>query len=334
MNTRRLAVLVLSGTVVLAAPVLSTVVAAVDGEERKPAVAVPELVEPIASARDPAMQQTLILLEKSAATYTQKRECFACHHQTLPAVTLAMARQRGYDVDGKAMAAQADFTLKYFSERSDRLKKGDGVPGGPFSAGYALVGLHAAGRQPDATTAAIVAYLFQTQEKNGQWRIRTHRPPLEDSHFTATALAVRGIQLLAAKDQAEEAARRVGDARKWLMESLDEASQDGGDRAVPQQLAKPQTGKPAGTKQALSNEDRTYRLLGLHWCRADKAAIAKAAADLRVQQRSDGGWSQTADMASDAYATGQALVALHEASGAFVTAGLSRDRAACRRGLE
>jgi N-acyl-D-amino-acid deacylase len=113
-----------------------------------------EIVEPL--TRDPALQRSLVLLEKSAVTYTQKRECFSCHHQTLPAVTLSLARQRGFEVDAQRMADQAEFTLNYFGQRRDRLQKGDGVPGGPFTAGYALVGLHAVGRKGDETTAALI----------------------------------------------------------------------------------------------------------------------------------------------------------------------------------
>jgi len=276
--------------------------------EAAPAAVNAEIVEPLVDVRDPALQRSLTLLEQSAVTYTKKRECFSCHHQTLPAMTLALARQRGYDADAERMAEQAEFTLKFFSQRSDRLRKGDGVPGGPFTAGYALVGLHAAGRDADDTTAALVAYLLKTQEKDGRWRIRTHRPPLEDSDFTATALAVRGIRLFPQKDQAEEIDRRVADARKWLVATLDETS--------------------ANSKRPLSNEDRTFRLLGLHWSDADKRPIAKAADDLLAQQQPDGGWAQLSTMKSDAYATGQALVALHEAGK------LSTDHVAYRRGLD
>jgi N-acyl-D-amino-acid deacylase len=298
------------------------VVAGAIAEEplRDQRVAAPERVEPLTVSQDAAIQRSLALLESSATTYTEKRECFSCHHQTLPAVTLALGTDRGYTVDAKRMAAQADFTLKYFGARADRLKKGDGVPGGPFTAGYALIGLKAAGRDADETTAALIAYLFKTQEKNGQWRIRTHRPPLEDSHFSATALAVRGIQLYATKDQAEEVGRRVHEAQVWLVASL-EAADD----------AKPESGKEPKPKQQatkLTNEDRTFRLLGLTWSGADKATIKRAADDLLAQQRGDGGWAQTADMTSDAYATGQALVALHEAGG------LATDDAVYRRGAE
>jgi squalene cyclase len=55
--------------------------------------------------------------------------------------------------------------------------------------------------------------------------------------------------------------------------------------------------------------------------------IQHARNDLLETQRPDGGWSQRDDMESDAYATGSALVALHQAGG------LATDDAAYRRGL-
>ena len=61
------------------------------------------------------------------------------------------------------------------------------------------------------------------------------------------------------------------------------------------------------------------RLLGLAWSRSDKAAIASAAGALVAIQRADGGWSQTPALGSDAYATGQALVALAESGAMPVT---------------
>jgi N-acyl-D-amino-acid deacylase len=53
------------------------------------------------------------------------------------------------------------------------------------------------------------------------------------------------------------------------------------------------------------------QLLGLAWAKTDGAEIRKAAAALRALQRPDGGWGQLPTLESDAYATGQALVALH-----------------------
>jgi hypothetical protein len=59
--------------------------------------------------------------------------------------------------------------------------------------------------------------------------------------------------------------------------------------------------------------DLVFQLLGLIWTDGDRAAIAKVGARLALLQHSDGGWSQTARLASDAYATGQALYALNQA---------------------
>ena len=63
------------------------------------------------------------------------------------------------------------------------------------------------------------------------------------------------------------------------------------------------------------SEDRTFRLLGLNWAGASRAERQKAIDELRADQRSDGGWPQLASLQSDAYATGEALYALHVAGG-------------------
>jgi hypothetical protein len=85
-------------------------------------------------------------------------------------------------------------------------------------------------------------------------------------------------------------AGRLGKARQWLL------------------AANPRT-----------TEDRTFHLFGLKWAGAHKDDLAKAVAGLLARQQTDGGWGQLASMPSDAYATGQALVALQQAGGLPVT---------------
>jgi hypothetical protein len=53
-------------------------------------------------------------------------------------------------------------------------------------------------------------------------------------------------------------------------------------------------------------------VLGLTWGHAERRVIEQAARDIVALQRGDGGWGQRDEMASDAYATGQALYALLE----------------------
>jgi len=70
-----------------------------------------------------------------------------------------------------------------------------------------------------------------------------------------------------------------------------------------------------------------YQVLGLSWGSGSRERIRKTAALLMTLQRADGGWGQIPQLASDAYATGQALVALRE-SGV-----VPKDNANYKRGL-
>ena len=219
-----------------------------------------------------AAQRAIPLIEKSAAIYTEQRDCFSCHHQALTVMTLSRAKLAGLPVRDDAISEQSKFTLEYFSDRKDRLPKGEGVPGGSYSAGYALAGLTAAKEPANETSRALVQYLLKKQNKDGSWRIGTHRPPLEDSHFTATALGIEGTPK----------GTHTQRASNWLKQA-----------------------------KAKSTEDHTFKVLGLHWAKADQKKT-DAAKVLLILQRSDGGWAQLPDMKSDAYATGQALTALKE----------------------
>jgi N-acyl-D-amino-acid deacylase len=246
-----------------------------------------------------AVEKSLKLLQHSAATYIVERDCFSCHHQALPAMTMALAREHGFQPDADRTRKQSEFTHAYFNGRRDRLRQGEGVPGGPYTAGYALVSLAADKWPADETTGNLVTYLLKTQAEVGRWAIRTHRPPLEDSDFTATALSLRGLKLYAPAESSQDIADRVCRAREWLL------------AAIPQ-----------------SNEDRAFRVFGLRWSESDAASLEKAVAELLAQQRDDGGWSQLADMSSDAYATGMSLVAVGQSGQIPVS------HAAYHRGLE
>lgn len=249
----------------------------------------PDASEQPAEAASPdrvrsAVDASLKLLFSSAAKYTRERECFSCHHQALPALAWRATRDDGWEVDTQAARAQSQFTAAFFEKRRDQLVQGTGVPGGPYSVGYALLGLNADDWPADETTAALVEYLLKTQREKGEWRIGTHRPPLEDSDFAATALSLFGLQKFAPAERMEEVAQRIERSRKWLFDT------------------------PAN-----SHEDLVFRTLGLIWAKAPADAVASAASALLATQRDDGGWGQLPDRPSDAYATGQALFALKEA---------------------
>jgi squalene cyclase len=71
--------------------------------------------------------------------------------------------------------------------------------------------------------------------------------------------------------------------------------------------------------QPKTTEDYVFQLLGLAWAHQNKESIRKTAQNLIALQKPDGGWSQIPTLASDAYATGQALTALEETGSMAVT---------------
>jgi len=243
-----------------------------------------------------AVEKAIPRIEASLAEYSRQRDCFACHHQGVGLLALTTAKSRGFPVDADLIREQGAFIATDLHGSLEAYQKGRGQGGGATRAGYALWALDLAGHAPDATTAAVADFLLG-RDREG-WRSASRRPPSEISPFTATFVALRGVNRFAGPDRQERLEERVAAARKWL-------------------LATP----------AEDTEDRVFRLRGLKVAGADPDTLRVAANDLLQAQDPDGGWSQTADLPPDAYATATALVALLDSGG------LTADQPASQRGL-
>jgi ankyrin repeat protein len=181
----------------------------------------------------------------------------------------------------------------------ERLLFGDVSINEQIGRSYEAVAMGAASVAATCITDLVAHMLMGKQHVNGNWNSYSHRPPLEDSEITATALTIKALQLYAPPHRRSEATRRIERAREWLA------------RAAPR-----------------SSEDRAMALFGLRWAGAPPHQIAAMRDVILRDQRPDGGWAQIPTRSSDAYATGQALVALSQAAGLPVS-----DRA-YRRGVE
>jgi hypothetical protein len=227
-----------------------------------------------------AVENAIALLQKSGPQFVKASGCVSCHHQSLPQMTYAAARERGFKVDDVVSGQQVKAVVAMFKPIREQMEKGTvTLPNPGISVSYSLLGIGAEGYAPDETTNAMALTIARTQLPDGSFGVLPARPPLEASPFTSTALSIRALQLFG-HDSDEKIAR----ARGWLRQA-----------------------RPA------TQEDRAMRLFGLIWSKADTKDVAQAAVELLAQQRSDGGWAQLAGLESDAYATGQALVALYEA---------------------
>ena len=242
-----------------------------------------------------AIARSLPLLQRTGVTFYDRGGCVSCHHNLLGLMTARTVKRQGFALDDAINARELRLLAEDMASTRDQALQGIVVPGGQFTTtGYILMGLAAADHPADAATDALVRLLRRAQWPDGRW-VSPIRPPSEASVFTATAVALRGIQLYGnPRDAADRTA--MSRAATWLRGAT-----------------------------AANTEDATFRLLGLTWARAPAGERRAAADALLAAQRPDGGWAQLEYRASDAYATGQVLVALHEA-------GLSPQSPAYQRG--
>jgi ankyrin repeat protein/mono/diheme cytochrome c family protein len=237
---------------------------------------------PARSARA-AVQRSLPLLQKADQTFLRKSGCVSCHHNNLAAMTVSLARSRGIPVDEHVATQQRAAIGEYVDGWRDRLLQGIGIPGDASTVAYTLLGLAAEKYPADATTDAMARFLKLQQTPGGFWIPLAHRPPLEGDPVHASAISMRALQLYAPATERAEYRAAIDRAAAYITQVRPE-----------------------------STEQHIYRLLGLHWSQPGAAAIQDAARELLAQQRRDGGWAQLPTLESDAYATGQVLVALAE----------------------
>ena len=244
-----------------------------------------------------AMSRGLALVTRAASNWQSNKTCFSCHHQTLPMLAAIEASDAGVAFDQEWLASQAESTHRYFEERIDRMKVGKHVDGGSTTVVYGLWALRLAKRPPDETTTAMVTYLLKIQgtvrlaegqqptalkrPEDARWTTSCRRLPMQGSDVADTVLAILGMRHYATDEQQPAVATASAAALKWLKQT-----------------------------PLKSQEDRIWRLWGLHHLENDEEAKQVVRKAIFSAQRDDGGWPQTDDRDSDAFSTGQTLYVL------------------------
>lgn len=229
------------------------------------------------SRRSPqkAIEMALPLLEKQSHNFIRIAGCNSCHAQDLVSAAAGIARDRGIPAPGEI--PQLPQSMMPSPERLMDLNIV-----GVTSVAWELFDFGMNKVPKSDYTDAVVRHIKAMQTPAGNWSTNeSRRPPMAAGDFQAAALAIYSLKQYAQDSDKVSADAVIAKAVKWL-----------------------ESAKPATT------QDRAFHALGLRWGNASPAAIAAAARALAASQRADGGWNQLPEMASDAYATGQALYAL------------------------
>jgi ankyrin repeat protein len=271
----------------------------------KPGTAIPMVLTPrLNNDIRSSIQDSIPLLQRADASFVKNTGCVSCHNNSLTAMTMGLARKRGFHLDEQADSAQVRANVEGLEKLRDRMHQGFLLAvGDNFSEGvlaYILLGLKAEHYKADINTDTAAMDILGRQQTDGEWYGATAdtRPPLCLNHVALTALSMRALQLYAPRTDPSAYRRSIQLAASWLAKA-----------------------------QSFNNDDRGWRLTGLAWEGTNKAATQKAMQELLSMQKADGSWSDLPTMDSTAYATGKSLVALQ-------VGGLSTSSPAYQRGVK
>ncbi len=230
-----------------------------------------------------AVDQALATVEKQSFNFIRIGGCNSCHSQDLASVAAGYARNRGFH------APQIPQLPQSMMPSPERLVDFGIV--GAASIGWELFDFGMNGVAKNPYTDAAVRAIKALQTPQGHWSANENRrPPMNSGDFNAAAVAIYAIKHYTPAGNEATSEQAVQRAVAWL------------EHATP-----------------ITTQDRAFHALALAWANNGSESSRKSARALLPMQRPDGGWSQLAGLPSDAYATGQALFAMHTAGKVPVT---------------
>jgi ankyrin repeat protein len=223
-----------------------------------------------------AVARALPILQQTGVTFRKKAGCVSCHNNTLTARVTAEARRAGIPLDESVAKSEVAGIARFVETWRERALQGLGIPGDADTVSYIMLGLADEEHPADPGTDAMARYLRNRQLADGSWRTVAHRPPIESTDITVTALSMRVLQVYAPATMRagyDVAARTAG---QWL-----------------------------AAQTPRNTEERASQLRGLKWAGRAPNEVTHAARTLsRISGRMRLG--ATGD-AQATHATGQAL---------------------------
>lgn len=245
----------------------------------------------VATPRDArgAVERAIARLQPIGPPFYEHNKCISCHNQSLPAMAVRLARARGISVDAALAAHPSAASLETWKAVREQVMLGNGEMAlGGFAANlsYGMVAMAEEALAPNAVTDAMAYGLAMSQRANGSFNVAgpgEFRPPIgSKTENQLTALSIRALTVYAPPGRAADTRARLARALEYVR-----------------------------SERPTETQDHVFKLLGLIWGGGTREERDAEARNLLALQRSDGGWAQLPTLQPDAFATGQALFALH-----------------------
>jgi hypothetical protein len=246
--------------------------------------------EPTAPQLGHVVQRSIEFLEKEGAVWMKKQQCASCHHIPVMVWALSEARNRGYHVNEKLLgevtswALATENHLQVFPDLPLDKKRTETDYLGPLLLALGVGAVKDREAAVEKARQRLLAHAVSQQGKDGSWHANNGgRPPVHASRHVQTS---------------------------WLLLALSAPAQMEGPRDPWKAQREAAAGWLSRSPAADSHQALAMRLLV-------RRRLGKSADDTKPllesllgQQNEDGGWSQSKNMKSDAFATGLSLYVL------------------------
>jgi N-acyl-D-amino-acid deacylase len=278
------------------------------------------------NAHRKAIERGIDLIRGSVDRYPQHRQCFSCHHQSVPLFAMRMAKEHSLEArefvwnkDADRVDRILDLTCDSLEQDLQRLRPGEELDGRGLTLGYAMWTLDVSGLDRSELMDRLIDIALATQREDGRWRIHSHRPPASSSDRMATALVCASLlKRVPDHPRHQEITDSLCRARWWhINEPLPSELEDIIGMLWCNYVFDEMDLHPAGfgstqpdywfiwKKSHLDVEEQARELMI-----SSMQTRFRSSETLWRLQNPDGGWGQRIGDESDAYATGLSMILL------------------------
>jgi squalene-hopene/tetraprenyl-beta-curcumene cyclase len=238
-----------------------------------------------------AVARSSAFLTKEGVAWMKQQQCASCHHIPMMVWGLNEVRREGYEIDENALDEVTRWAIveknhaQVFPDLPLDKKRTESDYLGPLFMALALGASTDRDEPTERARLRLLSLALSQQAKDGSWHANSGgRPPVHASKDVQTTWV-----LLALADRPRTARESTDPWNRQREAAADRLCRN----------------PPAYTHQALA-----MRLLLCERLGKPKEDAKPTLESLLRSQNTDGGWSQTAEMKSDAFATGLALYVL------------------------